>query len=269
MITPQQAVDSALQEAKKLRNNLKKKKTIQITSGEETQLIQATVHAWLKNHREILLKVIETSKLKELDDIYAELLMSSKRASSRSRYDSLLKNLKDNLMTLNETNLEALWKEDDNKQNQDNPPNFSALISDPKMQTILTNRWIECVKCISSEAPLSACVMMGGMLQGLLLAKINQLPDKGPVFKAKCAPKDKLGKALGLNEWGLKDYIDVAHELGWISRTAKDVSAVLRDYRNYIHPQKELSHQIVVNPKDSKLLWEIAKNVARELISSK
>jgi hypothetical protein len=42
----------------------------------------------------------------------------------------------------------------------------------------------------------------------------------------------------------LKDFIDVVHELGWITVSAKDVGAVLRDYRNYIHPQKQLSHNV-------------------------
>src|SRR5437773_1848747 len=105
-----------------------------------------------------------------------------------------------------------------------------------KMQTILTNRWYECVTCVEAGAPLAAVVMMGGLLEGLLLARINQLTDKSPVFKAASAPRDRTGTPLKLNEWGLKNYIDVAYEVGWISQTTKDVGEVVRDYRNYIHP---------------------------------
>jgi len=32
-----------------------------------------------------------------------------------------------------------------------------------------------------------------------------------------------------------------------------------RDYRNYIHPQKELSHGINISAGDARTLWEIAK----------
>jgi len=69
------------------------------------------------------------------------------------------------------------------------------------------------------------------------------------VFSAAAAPLDKkTGKALQLKEWGLRNYLDVAYELGWITRTTKDVGEVMRDYRNYIHPQKELSTELYWSP---------------------
>lgn len=134
------------------------------------------------------------------------------------------------------------------------------------MQTILGERWRECVKCVAAGAPLSAVVMMGGMLEGLLLARVNQLRDPSAVFKAASAPKDKTGNPLKLNEWGLKNYLDVAHELGWISRTTKDVGEIVRDYRNYIHPQKQYSHGVSISADDARTLWEIAKTVARQVL---
>jgi hypothetical protein len=135
------------------------------------------------------------------------------------------------------------------------------------MQAILTKRWRECGICVRSNAPLAATVMMGGLLEGLLLAKINQLPDKAAVFRATAAPIDsKTGKTLQLKEWGLKNYIDVAYELGWITKTTKDIGEVVRDYRNYIHPQKELSHGIVLEPGDSQMLWEVAKSITLQIL---
>jgi len=135
------------------------------------------------------------------------------------------------------------------------------------MQRILENRWNECIKCVEAEAPLAATVMMGGLLEGLLLARINQLTDRRPIVNARSAPKDhKTGKTLNLNQWGLKDFISVAHELGWISPTTRDIGNFVRDYRNYIHPQKEHSHGVNISPEDAKTLWEIAKSVARQII---
>ncbi|MBL8230659.1 MAG: hypothetical protein JNL98_19360 [Bryobacterales bacterium] len=64
----------------------------------------------------------------------------------------------------------------------------------------------------------------------------------------------------------LKSYIDVAHELSWISTSAKDVGVVLRDYRNYVHPQKEYSHGIVLTPEDARVLWDVAKTIVRQLL---
>ena len=148
----------------------------------------------------------------------------------------------------------------------DTPPQFSPLISDPKMQGILARRWSECVTCLDAGAPLAATVMMGGLLEGLLLARINQLPDQSPVFKAAASPKDKTGTPLKLKDWGLKDYVAVAHELGWISKTTKDIGDVVRDYRNFIHPQKEFSHGISLVTDDARMMWEVAKNVTRQIL---
>jgi hypothetical protein len=58
----------------------------------------------------------------------------------------------------------------------------------------------------------------------------------------------------------------VAHELGWITVSAKDVGAVLRDYRNYIHPQKQLSHGVQLTPEDATLFWEISKSISRQIV---
>lgn len=64
----------------------------------------------------------------------------------------------------------------------------------------------------------------------------------------------------------LKNFIDVAHELNWITTTAKDIGEVLRDYRNYIHPQKEFSRGISLTPGDAEMLWNIAKSIILQVL---
>ena len=110
--------------------------------------------------------------------------------------------------------------------------------------------------------------MMGGLLEALLLARVNRESDKKPIFTARAAPKDKKGITKPLSDWMLKDYIDVVAELKWISVSAKDVGAVLRDYRNYIHPYKQLSHGIHIALDDATLFWEISKTISRQIIAS-
>ena len=60
----------------------------------------------------------------------------------------------------------------------------------------------------------------------------------------------------------------MAHEKGWITVAAKDVEEVLRDYRNYIHPFKQLSHKVQLTPEDAALLWEVSKVILRQVIKS-
>jgi hypothetical protein len=111
--------------------------------------------------------------------------------------------------------------------------------------------------------------MMGGLLEALLMARVNQLKDKSQLFKLKCIPIDKeTNKPLQLQKWMLQIYIDVAHEMNWISQSAKDVGEHLRDYRNYIHPYKELAGDGEITLGDAKMNWVIAKAIAREVLSS-
>jgi hypothetical protein len=121
---------------------------------------------------------------------------------------------------------------------------------------------------VANSAPLAAVVMMGGLAEALLLAKVHREPDpKTRVFSAKATPIDsKTGKALNLKEWTLRDYIEVAHELKWITVSTRDVGVVVRDYRNYIHPFKELTHGVELADGDAKLFWEISKEITRQLL---
>ena len=191
--------------------------------------------------------------------------LSSERAGARTKYLSILKTIRKELIRLQS---ECAAMPASLIPTDDAAPNFAPLISDAAMQAILNARWRECTRCIAADVPLAATVMMGGLLEALLLARINRETDKRPIFTAKSAPKDRVAKTKPLSEWMLKDYIDVVHELGWITVSAKDVGAVLRDYRNYIHPQKQLSHGVHLKLDDARLFWEISKSISRQVIDS-
>lgn len=224
MTPAQQALAFAAEQCDRLKKTLRKGGTKQVQSNDEIQVAKATAHAWFNNHRPVVLAAVGDGQLKEIDDQYRLLIAASERATLRSKYLAVIKQTRKLLSQVQVDQALALAGDHTRPEHAtaDDQPDFSPLISDPKMQKILGNRWQECVKCVTAGAPLSAVVMMGGMLEGLLLARVNQLKDKGPVFKAASAPKDKAGSPLKLNEWGLKNYLDVAHELAWISKTTKE-----------------------------------------------
>lgn len=270
MTRGQESIEAAIAELNSLQKLLKDNGSKQVTSGEDKQLIRATAHAWFNNHRAAVALHVGDDPLKAIDDLYRLLLTFAARATLRSKYFSSLKETRKRLGELSADHALPLAKDATAQSTPatttDSPPQFGPLISDPKMQAILQKRWNECVVCVKSGAPLAATVMMGGIVEGLLLARILQPKNMAPAHTAKSAPKDKNNKTVLLKEWTLKNFIDVAHELGWITTTAKDIGEVLRDYRNYIHPQKELSHGISLTPGDSEMLWNIAKSIAVQVL---
>lgn len=270
MTSGQISIEVALKEASKLQQLLKSHAVEQVRSAENRQFIKATAHAWFNNHRKALIAHVGEDRLRETDALYRTLLTYGDRTTLRSRYLKLLKEVCKSLSALSADYAIPLARDVSSTTataaSAGIPPQFSPLISDPQMQAILQRRWQECVTCVGSGAPLAATVMMGGLVEGLLLAKINQLGDLKPVFTAKSAPRDKSSKALQLKDWTLKNFIEVAHELQWITTTVRDIGEVMRDYRNYIHPQKELSHGIRLTQADSEILWNIAKGITSQIL---
>lgn len=258
------AVDHAIGAVTNLRRTLGKGTTRQVQSADERQLTKATGLAWFRSQRPAL-GSSTSSTLAEIDDRYRELTECAERSTTRERYKNLLGDLRSRLVSLRSDLLQAPARSDNPTSV---PPDFGPLVSDPTMQGILARRWRETFVCINAGAHLAATVMMGALLEALLLARANSLADKSALFLAKAAPKDKAGNSVSQREWTLANYIDVAHELGWLRQSARDVGVVLRDYRNYIHPAKELSHGVVIEEADTAMFWVLFQSLAKQVIDS-
>jgi hypothetical protein len=256
-----EAIYQALTEAGRVRSVTRKKKLPQVRGSERDDISEAVLN-WFQTYRPKVAAIFSQAELLPVDEVYQRIMQASHKDSARAGYVTAFKDIYDTLAQLRSSNMGKLAA----AATTDTPPDFSKLISDAAMQSILQKRWTECVVCISNGAPLAATVMVGGLLEGLLLARINRESNQAPIFTAAAAPKDKQNKSLSLKYWTLQDYIGVAHELRWITVAAKDVGVVLRDYRNYIHPQKELSHGVSLTTPDAQILWEIGKSISRQLL---
>jgi len=127
----------------------------------------------------------------------------------------------------------------------------------------------ECAKCVKAEAHLAAIVMMGGLLEALFVARANKMPDKTPLTAATNAPKDKAtGRTTNYQDWMLDSYIKVGCELKWITESAKDVADKLKEYRNFIHPAKELRYGVTLGLNDSSIFWQVTKALTRQLLQT-
>ncbi len=258
------AVDVAIDEIDRVRRLLKRGQSAQVWSTDEKDVIRATCLTWFNNHRSELRQIVGDDLLQPADAAYKGILAAADRATARRTYDEALKGLRKVVSDLRAYVVAPLRP---TKSTTDSPPNFDSLVPDPAMRKVLVRRWEECTKCVTARAPLAATVMMGGLLEALLLARVHRQRDKSSVFQAASAPRDsRTGKPSMLQEWTLRNYIDVAHELGWITSSAKDLGEIVREYRNYIHPHKELTHGVHLGDHDARLFWEVAKGITRQLL---
>lgn len=118
-------------------------------------------------------------------------------------------------------------------------PDFIALGLEPGIGEVLQKRWDEAQRCVDAEAHLSAIIIMGSLLEGLLLGVFQ----KNPAVANKCpsAPKDnKSGRVKDFANWKLAEMIDVAHHVNWLGIDVKKFSHTLREFRNLIHPYEQI-----------------------------
>jgi hypothetical protein len=261
-----EAVDAAIRSVEQLRRVLSKPTGRQVRARDEKDLVRATALAWFNNGRPAVEPWQATKEFRAVDEHYTKLLEASERDTLREKYTGDLRHLRHSLVTFRTCVLTTSPSANDTMTAP--PPDFSPLVADKVMQSLLSERWRETELCIGVGAHLAAVVMMGGLLEGLLLARLNALTDKGPAFRTSAAPRDKTGSVLPLRDWTLRHFLDVAHELKWIARSARDVGAVLRDYRNYVHPEKQRSHGVSLTPDDAAMLWAVTVSLARQVVAS-
>ena len=141
------------------------------------------------------------------------------------------------------------------------PHGFNLVVKNEVLAKNLGSRWIESEQAFLAGAYLATIVLLGSILEGLLLAKVQQ--NQMQANQAKSAPKEERGKVRPLNKWMLGNLIDVAYECGWISKPIKDHSKHIQAYRNLIHPRE----QVKLNFYPNKETCEIAKRVVSAVLS--
>jgi len=264
MPTVYETIDAAINEATAARKRVAKVKSNQVRGIDEIATLKATAQTWFHTHRPVVTTGAPNADLAAVDSCFTVVLDATAKYAAKATYLDALKDAKAALIAVRTAALVAPVANSD-----DLAPDFSPLAGNQEMRDILSRRWNECAKCVKADAHLAAIVMMGGLLEALFVARANKMPDKTPLISATNAPKDKAtGKATNYQEWMLDSYIKVGFELKWITESAKDVADKLKEYRNFVHPAKELRYGVTLGLNDSSMFWQVTKALARQLLLS-
>lgn len=141
--------------------------------------------------------------------------------------------------------------------------NISKLPIEPSLVPIIEQRITEIEQCIKYKISFSAIFLCGSVLEGIFLG----LATKNPIIfnTAKASPKDKAGKVKQFSDWTLKNYIEVAKELGYIDLNVQKFSHVVQDFRNYIHPYQQLAMNFTPDIETAKLCVQVLKIAINQL----
>lgn len=263
MNDPQDSINLSIEQFVRLKKYFSKIDSKQVRNVQDKLLVKATIYTWFNNNLPCIENTYGKNFLLIINEKSKKLLELTEINASKDSYLRLLKDIKNEIVNLRSKTIDIKTHIIKNDK-----PNFSVLIPDQFMQKIVDRRWEECEICLNAGAALASIIMMGGLIESLFLARINQMKDKSMIFKSSKIPKNREGENIELKDWRLKDYIDVFHDLKWISKAGKEISEVLRDYRNYVHPEKERRHNVQINIEDAKLLWGVCKLISNQIIDS-
>jgi len=132
---------------------------------------------------------------------------------------------------------------------------------EPDIKSVIKQR-IDEISSIINIAPLASIFLIASTLEGILLDVAGK--HTADFIQSKAAPKVD-GKATNIMTWKLNDLINVAFELGYLTRNIKDFSHSLREFRNYIHPRQQAMQKFNPNSDTSKICFQVLKAAITEL----
>jgi hypothetical protein len=144
------------------------------------------------------------------------------------------------------------------------PPDFGRLVPDSSLADILTFRWAEAQRCFRADAHMSAVIMMGSILEGVLLHKTEH--NMRVANQAKAAPRDKTGAVKPIHDWSLSVLIDVAHEVGWLQGAVIRISHARRVSRNIVHPYVQRISKDRPDGDTCRICWQVVRAAVADLL---
>lgn len=101
------------------------------------------------------------------------------------------------------------------------------FIADRQYRALLIRDYLELENCVKNEASKSVLILSGSIIETLLLEFFSHNLPNG-INKIQLLKKN------------LSDLIDEAVKIGLISNKSKELSTVIKNYRNLIHPGREI-----------------------------
>jgi hypothetical protein len=132
------------------------------------------------------------------------------------------------------------------------------------LKKIIERDYAELQRVRIATGAKSRYVLCGGLIEALLLDSL--LHDEAKARAARRSPKLKGGTQVKpLLDWNLGELIDIALDLQIIETDAEQFSHGVRNYRNLIHPGKEIQSKQKVATEEAEIAEKVLEIVIREL----
>ncbi|HYW47010.1 MAG TPA: hypothetical protein VE959_29355 [Bryobacteraceae bacterium] len=137
------------------------------------------------------------------------------------------------------------------------PMDFS-FIQDARLRGVLQRDSLELQQVFQAGYWKSAIILAGGAIEAILTGVLLANPE---TFSAAAAPKKK----NDITRWSLDELIRVALELNTVNGAVGRLSHSVREYRNLVHPGREIRENLAFGREEAAIAMEVLKILVREL----
>lgn len=140
-----------------------------------------------------------------------------------------------------------------------------SAIKDSEMRTILQRDIWECAIAVVAKQDKMATIMSGSIIEALLILKLK---EQGVTkYDISAINNGKKASNYPVNEMGLNELLYVADQKRIIDKNNYHLGHYIRDYRNVVHPAKELRMREEINHDNVLTMWAILKRLVLDLYS--
>lgn len=133
-----------------------------------------------------------------------------------------------------------------------------TFINDAQLREIIERDFSEIQRSFISECWKSVIILCGGAIEAILTDLI--IANETQAIASAKAP-DK----ADITRWDLSDLINVAVDLKLVSAGVEKLSHPIREYRNLVHPGKEIRSELTFDAEEAKIALEVLNIVYRDL----
>lgn len=140
-------------------------------------------------------------------------------------------------------------------------------IKDDNMRDIIQRDVWECALAIVFGQNKAATILSGSIIESLLILKLKEKGiEKYDISEIK---KGSTASNFPIEKMGLNELLYVADKNKTIDKNNYHLGHYIRDYRNIVHPAKELKMNENLNHETVITMWNILKRLVFDLYSTK
>ena len=137
-------------------------------------------------------------------------------------------------------------------------------IQDSDMRNVLQRDLRECAVAVISSQDKSATIMCGSIMEALLMQKIK---EQGIIkYNISEISKSKHATNYPLTDMGLNELLFVAERLNIIVKNSYHLGHYIRDYRNVVHPAKEIRMKEEITHDNVLTMWSVLRKLIVEIL---